>query len=90
MSFHVITYENEIRQFEGEKGAENRFTMMNGNGQHKEKESTLEKSFRTASKYIKALAGAMKLSTDIVDKAEAKAIQILKIKYPNGEKEVPE
>lgn len=32
----------------------------------------------------------MKLSVDIIDKAEAKLIQILKIKFPEVEKEAPE
>lgn len=55
MEFHVITYENENRQFEGEKGTENRFTNLYANGMVFDKETRLDKNFDTSSKIIKGL-----------------------------------
>ena len=80
IEFHVITYENENRQFEGEKGTQNRFTNLYSNGMNHEKETKLEKNYDNASKIIRHLVKQMGLSTDLIEKAQSKLIQILKLK----------
>lgn len=46
IEFHVITYENENRQFEGEKGTENRFNSINYNSQNRDRDiQKYEKNF---------------------------------------------
>ena len=50
-----------------------------------EKESKLEKNYDTASKYIKNLVKEIGLSSDLIDRAQSKLIQILKIKEKGKE-----
>ena len=46
----------------------------------------VQKNFETASKGIHELAAVIGFSADIVDKAEGKLIQMLKIKYAQKRK----
>lgn len=88
VEFHVITNQNENRQYEGEKGTENRFSSTSFNSYNREKESErYEKNFYRAANVVKELIRTMKLSTHLQEKAESKLIKILKIKYPEEKNE---
>ena len=54
------------------------------------KDNKVEKNFHIASKVIHDLATLIGFSSDIVDKAEAKLITILKIKYTQKKKALEE